>query len=135
MESLCVSLEGYSETKTKISLLYLNDLMRIQEFFIQITLLRICCLNNRWKQAKHHEFRMSIKSKGDFIGLIEWFLGWPYRITSVKWISEEGIVRYIDKESVLSKIKNSNVNAIGLVCKFSWSWFSSWEIEINVWGV
>lgn len=47
------------------------------------------------------DFKISIKSKGGLLGIIEPVLGCPYRVMSAKCISKEGTLRAVEAESLL----------------------------------
>lgn len=95
-------------------------------------------LKSRHKNEEYFELKVSIISKGGFFGLKEWFLGWPYRITSVRCISKGGTLLCIDKDPLLHCCRHETEELIQSVVKKIWlnlkgiSAYAKWKNgEIN----
>ena len=94
-------------------------------------------LRNKCKNADYHEFRLSIKSKGDCFGFLETFMGCPYRIQSAKCISDHATIRYIDSEALFAKVKNDTPEVIRHASTFyktTTFWIYRWNTKPELKG-
>ena len=74
-------------------------------------------LKLKYKDAQIFELKVSFRGKGDNFGMAEWFLDSPSRITSVRWISMEAKVKYIEREVLLHWCRNVLSDIAHQTCK------------------
>ncbi|CAI2367645.1 unnamed protein product [Moneuplotes crassus] len=94
---------------------------------------------NKNKESEYFDLKISIRTSGGMFGLTERFLGCPYRIMSIKCISKQGCLKYVDSDSLLDSCKSLDSSIFGAILakKFSLTYqgiqnFCKWKkAEIN----